>query len=264
MVFKAARILVYFLSAAYVPRAIALPIDPSLATANAIAPNATIDADLKAKSWSVHPTFGYFSGSANVDGTGATATAAGYGETLNAQYSVSDHFGLSLSAMNYSGSGSYTPSASSSGGSSGADTVKGWLAGVSLVLDPFRGSGFRMPFFLGLNYEQLSSTTPSSPLITSLSLSSPGYSVGFSPRFNIGFLRIEPFFVVSTPTSKGNVSCSALVVAGACGAQDIQALPVYGVNLVFRPLNFSFYINLSSLLLGTGISFYSFGAQLTF
>lgn len=238
--------------------------DPSIATATAIEPGTTIANDLKAHNWSAHPTVGYFSGTATVDGSGATASSHGFGETINIQDAVTDHLGFIFSGMNYSGSGSYSPGSTGTLGSSGSSNVSGWLLGAGLVLDPTRGNGFRIPFFIGLNYQYLKSTMPTSSVITSLSLSSPGFSFGFSPRFNFLALRIEPFLVVSTPLSKGTVTCSSLVVAGTCGALDIQVLPVYGVNLIFKPLNLSFYINMSSLLLGTGVSFYSLGPQFRF
>lgn len=244
-------------------QALNIAVDPSIATATAIVPGAIIESDLKPKVWSVHPTVGYFSGSTNVDGLGSYATSHGYGGTIEAEYSMSNHMGISFSGLGYSGSGDYTPDASV-GGSAGSNTINGWLAGASLVLDPFSGDGFRMPFFFGLNYEHVASHMPSSGIVTSMTLNSPGYTLGFSPRFNIAFLRIEPFLVATSPTSKGNVTCSASVVAGACGAQAVQFLPVFGVNFVFRPWNLGFYLNLSSDLFGTGVSYYALGPQLTF
>lgn len=239
-------------------------VDPSIATAAAIAPVAVINSDLKPHTWSVHPTAGYFTGTSTVDGAGATATSQGYGGTVQAQYSLSEHFGLDFSGLGFSGSGTYTPGAAEIGGSTGSSSVSGWLVGAALVLDPFSGDGFRLPFFFGVNYQQLSSSTPGSPIITSMTLSTPGYTLGVSPRFNVGFLRFEPFLVVTTPTSKGTVTCSAVVIAGACGAQDIQVLPVFGVDIVFRPWGLSFYFNLSSFLSGAGVAFYSLGPQFRF
>jgi hypothetical protein len=253
-----------FLSVAEQAQAITADVDPSIATATAIAPGAIIENDLKAHVWSVHPTFGYFSGSSSVDGTGATATSNGYGGTVEAVYSYTDHLGVNFSGLGYSGSGIFTPGGGLGGGTSGTTGVNGWLVGASLVLDPFSGDGFRLPFFFGLNYEHIASSTPSSAIITSLHLNSPGYTFGFSPRFNLFFLRLEPFFVVTTPTGTGSVTCSSDVVAGACGAQNVQILPVFGVNVVFRPWNIAFYFNLSSTLFGTGVSYYSLGPQLTF
>jgi hypothetical protein len=245
-------------------QAINFTIDPSIATASTIAPGAIIDSDLKARTWSLHPTLGYFTGSNTVDGSGATASSSGLGGTGQAQYSFNDHIGINFSGLDYSGSGNFTPGTSPLGGSSGQVSISGWLMGATLVLDPFSGSGFRMPFFFGLNYEHVSSSTPSSGIIIAETLSSPGYTLGFSPRFNIGFLRLAPFLVTTTTTSKGTVTCSASIVAGACGAQDIEILPVFGVNITFRPWNLSFFFNLSSFLMGTGFSFYSLGPQLTF
>jgi hypothetical protein len=236
-------------------------IDPSIATLGAIAPGAIINDDLKPHTWKFHPTAGYFTGSTTVDGSGSTASSHGFGGTVEAQYAWNEHFGVNFSALGFSGSGNY---ASGSSGATGSSSVNGWLAGAALVFDPFSGSSFRMPFFFGVNYEHLASSTPASPIVTSLSLTSAGYSFGVSPRFNIGFFRVEPFIVATTPTSKGNVTCAADVVAGACGAQEVEVLPVLGVNLIFRPLNLSFYFNVSSLLLGTGVAFYSVGPQLAF
>jgi len=235
-----------FLILAEQARALTVVVDPSIATASAIAPGAIIQSDLKEHVWSVHPTFGYFSGSSNADGSGAIATSHGYGGTLEAEYSYNDHLGINFSGLGYGGSGSFTPGAGSvEGGTVGTTNVNGWLVGAALVLDPFSGDGFRLPFFFGLNYEHISSSTPSSGLFTAMSLNSPGYT-----------------FVV--PSGKGNVTCSANVTGGACGAQDVQILPVFGVNVIFRPWNIAFYLNASSSLFGTGVSFYSLGPQLTF
>jgi len=240
-------------------------IDPSIATASAVAPSAIIENDLKAHTWSIHPTLGYFSGTSTVDGEESTASSHGIAGTGEAVYSLSDHIGINFSFMGYNGSGTFTPGANEvPGGSTGSSSVSGWLFGAALVLDPFSGDGFRMPFFFGLNYEALKSSTPTSPIVTSLSLNSPGYTLGFSPRFNIGFLRFEPFMVTTTPTSKGNVTCGPNVSGGPCGAQNIQIVPVFGVNVVYLPWKLAFFFNLSSLLLGTGVSFYSFGPQWTF
>jgi hypothetical protein len=238
-------------------------VDPSIATAGAITPSAVIQEDLGYRTWTLHPTAGYFTGSIPAIGANATVTAHGFGGTGEAQYSLNEHIGVNFSALGYSGGGSYTP-ATSSDGSAGTTSVSGWLVGATLVLDPFSGKGFRMPFFFGLNYQRLTSSTPTSPLFTSMTLYSPGYSFGFSPRFNVWFLRFEPFLVATTSTSEGTVTCSSDVVAGACGAQNIQTLPVFGVNIVFRPLNLSLYFNLSSTLFGTGVSYYSIGPHLTF
>lgn len=254
-----------FLILAEQARALTVVVDPSIATASAIAPGAIIQSDLKEHVWSVHPTFGYFSGSSNADGSGAIATSHGYGGTLEAEYSYNDHLGINFSGLGYGGSGSFTPGAGSvEGGTVGTTNVNGWLVGAALVLDPFSGDGFRLPFFFGLNYEHISSSTPSSGLFTAMSLNSPGYTFGFSPRFNLAFLRVEPFLVTVVPSGKGNVTCSANVTGGACGAQDVQILPVFGVNVIFRPWNIAFYLNASSSLFGTGVSFYSLGPQLTF
>jgi hypothetical protein len=221
-------------------QALTVVVDPSIATASAIAPGAIIQSDLKAHVWSVHPTFGYFSGSSNADGSGAIASSHGFG-------------------------GSFTPGVGSvEGGTVGTTNVNGWLVGAALVLDPFSGESFRMPFFFGVNYEHISSSTPSSGLFTAMSLNSPGYTFGFSPRFNIAFLRVEPFLVSVVPSGKGDVTCSVNVIGGVCGAQNVQILPVFGVNVIFRPWNIAFYFNASSSLFGTGVSFYSLGPQLTF
>jgi hypothetical protein len=244
--------------------AITLPVDPSIATASSIAPSAIINDDLKPHVWSAHPTLGYFSGTTTVDGAGATAENHGFGGTGEVQYSSTEHIGIIFSAMGYSGSGTYTPGTSETGALSGNSNVRGWLVGAALVLDPFSGPGFRLPFFFGLNYQHLSSSTPSSPIITAMTLNSPGYTFGFSPRFNLGFLRVEPFLVVTTALNQGNVTCAADVVSGACGALAIQTLPVYGINLLLLPWNISFYFNLSTFLSGIGVSFYSAGPRFTF
>jgi hypothetical protein len=257
---------VYLLPFVLVPRVWAtnLPIDPSIATASAITPGAIIDSDLAPHTWSVHPTAGYFTGTSSVDSLGSTASVKGWGGTGQVQYSRGEHFGVEFSGMGYSGSGTYTPSPTIGSGTSGNATVSGWLIGASLVIDPFSGPDFRMPFFLGLNYQHLQSSTPTSPLVTSMSLNSPGWSVGYSPRFNVGFLRFEPFMIVSTPFRKGSVTCGVSLVAAACGPQNIQVLPIVGVDIVFRPWNFGFYFNISSFLFGSGVSFYSLGPQLRF
>jgi hypothetical protein len=240
-----------------------ITLDPSVAAALAITPDAIIEKDLTPGILSVHPTAGYLTGSTTLDGAGATATIQGFGGTGEAEYSFSEHVGLNFSALGYSGSGGYTPGAAEIGASTGSCSINGWLLGVTLVLDPFSGPGFRMPFFIGVNYEHLASSTPSSPIITSMTLNSPGYTIGFSPRFNIGFLRLEPFLVTTTPFEKGNVQCAAGVV-GLCGPIAIQPVPIEGINIVFRPWNLSFYFNVSSLLVGTGVSFFSLGPQLSF
>lgn len=240
-------------------------IDPSVATASAIAPSAIIEDDLKAHTWSIHPKVGYFTGTSTVDGEDSTASSHGFAGTGEAVYSLNDHIGINFSFMDFKGSGSYTPgSGEVPGGSPGSSSVSGWLFGAALVLDPFSGDGFRMPFFFGLNYEALRSSTPTSPLVTSLSLNSPGYTLGFSPRFTVGFLRIEPFMVTTTPTSKGNVTCGPNISEGPCGAQSIQLLPVFGVNVIYLPWKIAFYFNLSTFLISNSVAFYSVGPQWTF
>jgi hypothetical protein len=251
----------FFASAA---SANSITVDPSIATAGAIAPGSIPQEDLKPHLWTIQPSVGYFTGSPAFDGSGATVSIHGWGGTGEAEYALNEHMGISFAGIVYSGSGTFTPGASEPGAISGSASVNGWLASATLVLDAFSGNGFRMPFFFGLNYEHLSSSTPSSPTITAMSLNSPGYTLGFSPRFNVGFLRLEPFLVSTTPTRKGNVACSVDVIAGACGAEDVQMLPVLGVNVIFRPWNLSFYVNLSSFLLGTGVSYYSVGHQFSF
>jgi len=242
-----------------------MSVDPSIATAAAIAPGAiVVRKDLTPGIWSVQPSVGYFNGTSSFDGGGATVSSRGWGGTGQAEYSWSEHVGLSFSAMVYKGSGEFTPGAIELGATSGSASVDGWLLGAAFVLDPFSGNGFRLPFFIGFNYQHLTSSTPTSPTVISMSLDSPGITFGFSPRFNLGFLRIEPFMVTTTATEKGNVGCNADVVVGLCGAANVQVLPVTGVNAIFRPWNFSFYFNFSTLLLGTGISFYSVGHQFSF
>ena len=51
-------------------------IDPSVATASAIAPSAIIEDDLKAHTWSIHPKVGYFTGTWTADGEDSTAFQA--------------------------------------------------------------------------------------------------------------------------------------------------------------------------------------------
>jgi hypothetical protein len=255
----------FFLVLSVQAQALTVVVDPSIATASAIAPGAIIQSDLRTHVWSVHPTFGYFSGSSNADGSGAMASSNGWGGTLDAEYSYNEHVGINFSGLGYKGSGAFTPGAGvGEGGTAGTTNINGWLVGASLVLDPFSGEGFRMPFFFGVNYEHIASSTPTSGLFTAMTLNSPGYTLGFSPRFNIGFLRFEPFLVSVIPSGKGNVTCAANVEGGVCGSEDVQILPVFGVNIVFRPWGIAFYFNLSSTLFGTGVSFYSLGPQLTF
>jgi len=243
--------------------AVTATFDPSVATAAVIVPGAIIQDDLGYRSWNVHPTAGYFSGSLAAIGANATETCHGFGGTGQAQYSWTEHVGVNFSMLGYGGGGNYTP-ATSNDGSAGTISVNGWLAGASLVLDPFSGRGFRMPFFIGANYMHLASSTPTSPIFTSMTLSSPGFTFGFSPRFNIAFLRLEPFLITTTASNKGNVTCGPNTIGPACGAQAIDPLPVFGVNIVFRPLGLSFYLNFSSFLFGTGVSYYSLGPHLTF
>ena len=212
--------------------AIKLPLDPSLAAMSAIAPNSMLEDDLKS-GWTVHPSAGYFSGSTTVDGAGATATAKGYGVTVQSLFSFGEHVGINFSGLEYDGKGDYTPGATEVGAVGGSAGVNGWLLGSSLVIDPFSGEGFRMPFFFGLNYAHVASSTPTSPIITATTLDSPGYVFGFSVRFNIAFLRFEPFMVTTTPMNSGTVVCATDVTSGTCGAASIQMLPITGINIVF-------------------------------
>ena len=243
--------------------AVKLPLDHSLAAMSAIAPNSMLEDDLKS-GWTVHPSAGYFSGSTTVDGSGATASAKGYGFTAQSLYSFGEHVGINFSGLEYNGKGDYAPGASEVGAVGGSAGANGWLIGSSLVIDPFSGDGFRMPFFFGLNYAHVASSTPTSPIITATTLDSPGYVFGFSVRFNIAFIRLEPFLVTTTPMNSGTVTCAAQVTSGTCGAASIQMLPITGINFVLRPLGWSFYFNASNLLVDSGISFYSIGKQFSF
>lgn len=223
-----------------------------------------MEKDLEPQTLIVHPSVGYFTGTSTLDGSGATASATGYGGTGDVQYSLNEHLGVIFSGLGYSGSGTYTPGSTEIGASSGNASVNGWQIGASLVLDAWGGTGFRMPIFLGLNYLHLSSSTPTSPTVTALTLNSPGYTLGFSPRFNFFFFRVQPFLVATTPTNEGTLTCAADVIQGACGAQSIEFLPIVGINLIFKPLDLSFYFNFATLLSGAGISYYSLGKSFAF
>ena len=238
--------------------------EPAAATASAMLPATIISEDLTDGKISIHPTVGYFITSVTVDGAGAKATAHGYGETAEVSYSLSSHFGISLAGINFKGTGTYTPGNMEQQASSGTCSLNGWMAMAALLIDPFSGDEFRMPLILGANYEYFSSSTPTAANTTSSTLNSPGYTLGISPRFNLAFLRLEPFFVMSEPLNKASRTCAPGTVAAGCDPNSIDATPIIGMNIVFRPLNLSFFFDLSALLFGGGSSFYSIGTRFTF
>jgi hypothetical protein len=238
--------------------------DPSLAAASAISPATIISEDLHPHVLSLHPTVGYFSYSSEVDGNGSTANGHGGALTYEMTYSWSEHAGFALSALGYYGTGNYTPGTlgvnSTVVGSSGSSKVKGLEAGFLMVFDPYSGVGFRMPFFIGLNYQALTSSMPSA-FITGTTLNTPGAVVGISPRFSVGPLRLEPFFVVTTPFEKAQVSCGD---QSSCAALPLTPLPIFGVNFVYKPLELSFFLSFASLVFDTGASYYSIGHTFKF
>lgn len=242
-----------------------LPFDPSIAAASAIAPATIMQEDLTAHATSLHPTAGYFTYSPEIDTAGSTASGHGFGGTLEATHSLNNHVGLGVIGFGYSGSGDYTPGDPNSQntlvGTSGSSSVSGFEMGALLVLDPFSGTGFRLPFFIGLNYQRLSSSTPTA-FITSTTLNSPGYTFGFSPRFSLGSFRIEPFMVITAPFENGQLTCSGQ--SQVCGQIPLQTLPIIGVNIIYRPLKLSFFFSASSLVVDTGGAYYSLGPSFRF
>ena len=243
-------------------RADKIPFDPSVAIASTMSPDTLMLEDLTPNVWSVNPTVGYLTFSSILDESGTAAKGHGYGGTGEVSLSFGSHVGLSISGFGYKGSGDFT--AGTNGGADGTCDISGWVFGTSLVLDPFSGKGFRMPFFLGLNYQHLASSMPTAPYITSTTLDSPGYTFGFSPRFSVGVLRFKPFIVISAPMNNATITCAAGTPAEFCIPIALRMLPVVGANIEYVPWNIGFFFSLSNLFIDTGASFYSFGPSFKF
>ena len=236
--------------------------DPASATASAMHPAMILTEDLKEGDLSLHPTAGYVS-TTNATGTTGQVSLKGYGGSLTVTKSLNPHLGISVGGLYFRETGSYDPQTTSSGqsaGIAGSASANGWIGTAALVLDFFSGDGFRMPIIIGGNYENFNSSNPTVFDQTGRTLRSPGYSFGISPRFTLGWFRIQPFFMIDFPTKDAVNACNpGITGCNPNSSEDTGA--VLGVNTIFTPWGLSFFYNMGNLILNQGSTYLSLGLR---
>ena len=231
--------------------------DPAAASASAMLPATILTEDLSAGDISLHPTAGYLTAHEKT-GTEGNVSLHGVGGSLTLTKALGPHLGVSIGGLYFNESGNYDPGATGVAGTAGTASATGWLGSAGLVIDPFSGNGFRMPILIGGNYENFHTSIPTEFNSTGTTLRSPGYSFGISPRFSVGWFRVQPFFMLDIPTNKATNACNPS--STSCPAtSSIDTGGILGVNLIFIPWGLSLFYNFANLIYNEGSSYLSLG-----
>ena len=169
-----------------------------------------------------------------------SASVTGYGLGASSILGLSEHWGLGVTGIAFSGQGSYNPGTLGVPGSTGPNSVttSGYFAGVSAIWDYFEGDGFRLPILLGLHYETLQDNYNLGSYTVTNNLNSPGFQVGISPQFRTKYIRIQPFLMLYYPI---NNTIQTQSTGQTYTMHSDTGGPQPGINLVYVPWNVSFF-----------------------
>ena len=194
----------------------------------------------------------------------------GYGIALSLVHAFTPNIGIGISGAYVKSDGSIGATGFSTIGLtdsrkySGPVKETGSLAAAVVILDPFSDpDGFRMPFTLGLSYQNISvdwdvpfiftdrslSTTTqvgdSGRDTGNFRLSSPGWYAGFSLQFNTWLFRWSPFAVSSDAFTRPehtwtvkNLTTGTSVERHQTSSQTGSSS--FGMPVTFRPLGLTF------------------------
>ncbi|MDE2490242.1 MAG: hypothetical protein KGM24_05305 [Elusimicrobia bacterium] len=178
-------------------------------------------------------------------------TVTAYGGAGSVVYGLTDHFAVGFTGLGFSGKGSYhIPSGNSAvTGGSYDMTTSGLIAAGSVVWDCFSGDGFRLPVLVGLNYESMHDESRnvldgSGNSLGTLgnNLDSAGVQFGFSPQFNTGPVRWEPFVLSYLPFAHEKQTQNGTTYDDSLRSDTGGPQP--GLNVLYRPWNLSFFYTL--------------------
>ncbi|HAZ11949.1 MAG: hypothetical protein A2X86_07140 [Bdellovibrionales bacterium GWA2_49_15] len=173
----------------------------------------------------------------------------GYGYAAGVTYGLTDQVGLAFLGLGFSMDGKGT-TMNATTGEFGANKASGYMATTSLIWDPFKGGeeDFHLPLMAGLSYLSLEETSSissgTSSLNTKRELNDFAISLGLMAQWTVNsWLRLSPFAFAAEPLSDVSDTCQATGPSASCptSLQSIsKGTEGAGVEVTFRPLNFSF------------------------